>query len=50
MNNFLEITEDIQNFSWDTFLFNQIDNLNLNLSCRLKEILLEMNDLCKMKP
>ena len=48
MNNFLEITEDIQNFSCDTFLFDQIDNLNI--SYRLKEILLEMNDFCKMKP
>lgn len=48
MNNFLEITEIIQNFSCDIFLFNQIDNLNI--SYRLKEILLEMNDFCKMKP
>ena len=42
------MTEVIQNYSWDTFLFNQIDNFNI--SCRLKEILLEMNDFCKMKP
>ena len=48
MNNFLEMTEVVQNFSWDIFLFNQIGNLNI--SCRLKEMLLKMNDFCKMKP
>ena len=48
MNKFLEITEDISHFSWDVFLFNQIDNLNLTK--KLKKLLLEMHNLCIMQP
>ncbi len=48
MNEFLEITEDIPNFSWNIFLFNQIDNLNLTK--KLQELLLEMHKLCIMQP
>lgn len=48
MNKFLEITEDIPNFSWNIFLFNQIDNLNLTK--KLQKLLLEMHKLCIMQP
>ena len=48
INNFLEITENVPEFSWNIFLFNQIDNLNLTNN--LKRILLEINKFCGMKP
>ena len=48
MNKFLEVTEDLPNFSWNIFLFDQIDNLNLTK--KLKKLLLEMHRLCIMQP
>ena len=48
MNKFIEITEDIPTFSWNIFLFDQINNLMI--TDKLKTILLEMNKLCIMQP